>query len=144
MSNIIDEYFRLTKQFRSEYGKNTIVFIQEGNMYNVYADNIEEEQIKVCRDILRLSIIQKDGTITSTFRCNMYKYYEKSILSKGYTIVYVDQVVKLFPYKRIIWEVREIRDDSYAYSNDSRCSIGTCLYASCCPSLYAHNLRTFD
>ena len=58
--------------------------------------------------------------------------------------MYVDQVPKFFPYKRFVWDVREIKESTDTYSNDNGCSILTCLYASCCPSLYVHNLRTYD
>ncbi len=144
MTNKIDEYYRLLKKYEDEYGKNVIVLIQDGHYYEIYGDKYDEEQIKLCKDILGFKVIQKYDKLACTFRYNMYKYYEKTILTKGYTIVYVDQVPKFFPYKRFVWDVREIKESTDTYSNDSGCSILTCLYASCCPSLYVHNLRTYD
>tara|TARA_B100000965_G_scaffold11996_2_gene9129 strand:- start:21655 stop:22089 length:435 start_codon:yes stop_codon:yes gene_type:complete len=144
MTTITDEYARQIDKYRNQYGKYTIVLLQVGNFYEVYADRHDEEQIKVCRDILRLSVEEKNDKIASGFRYNMYKYYEKKILYNGYTIVYVDQVIRFFPYKRKEWEVREIKLSGQAYANDSGFSIGGCLFASCCPGWHAHNLRTFD
>tara|TARA_B100000427_G_scaffold136322_1_gene113359 strand:+ start:10 stop:444 length:435 start_codon:yes stop_codon:yes gene_type:complete len=144
MTTITDEYATQIDKYRNQYGKYTIVLLQVGNFYEVYADRHDEEQIKVCRDILRLSVEEKNDKIASGFRYNMYKYYENRMLYNGYTVVYVDQVTKFFPYKRTVWEVREIRLSGEAYANDNGFSMRTCLFASCCPGWYAHNLRTFD
>tara|TARA_Y100000994_G_scaffold183791_1_gene152609 strand:+ start:12776 stop:13210 length:435 start_codon:yes stop_codon:yes gene_type:complete len=144
MTIVTDEYDRQIKKYRNQYGRDTIVLLQVGDFYEVYADIYDEEPIKVFRDILNLSVTEENGKIASRFRYNMYKYYEKKILYNGYTIVYVDQVIRFFPYKRKEWEVREIKLSGQAYANDSGFSIGGCLFASCCPGWHAHNLRTFD
>ena len=144
MTIVTDEYDRQIKKYRNQYGRDTIVLLQVGDFYEVYADIYDEEPIKVFRDILSLSVTEENGKIASRFRYNMYKYYEKKILYNGYTIVYVDQVIRFFPYKRKEWEVREIKLSGQAYANDSGFSIGGCLFASCCPGWHAHNLRTFD
>jgi len=144
MTIVTDEYDRQIKKYRNQYGRDTIVLLQVGDFYEVYADIYDEEPIKVFRDILNLSVTEENGKIASRFRYNMYKYYEKKILYNGYTIVYVDQVIRFFPYKRKEWEVREIKLSGQAYTNDSGFSIGGCLFASCCPGWHAHNLRTFD
>jgi len=144
MTIVTDEYDRQIKKYRNQYGRDTIVLLQVGDFYEVYGDIYDEEQIKVFRDILRLGVTDENGKIASRFRYNMYKYYEKKILHNGYTIVYVDQVIRFFPYKRKEWEVRDIKLSGQAYANDSGFSIGGCLFASCCPGWHANNLRTFD
>jgi DNA mismatch repair ATPase MutS len=144
MTNITDEYDKQINIYRNKYGRDTIVLLQVGDFYEVYADRHDEEQITVFRDILKLSVTNKNGKIASGFRYNMYKYYEKRVLYNGYTIIYVDQVIKLFPYRRKVWEVREVIQSRDAYLHDSGFSMGTCLFASCCPGWYAHDLRTFD
>ena len=142
MYPIIDEYFTLTKKFRRRYGGCTIVFIQQGNFYKVFANNLDDEQIRVCKNILHLRITKNDVSFASEFRCNMYKYYEKRILMNGYTVVYVDEVTKFFPFKRITWEVRDIRNFSDA-NEDRDCNFCTFIYAGCCPDLFATKSRTF-
>lgn len=144
MTTIIDEYSRQLNKYTNQYGTYTIVLLQVGDFYEVYADTDEEEQIKVFRDILRQNVTNENGKIASRFRYNMYKYYEKKMLYNGYTVVYIDQVTRFFPYKRKEWEFREIKLSGEAYANDSGFSIGGCLFASCCPGWHAHNLRTFD
>ena len=104
MTTIIDEYSRQLNKYTNQYGTYTIVLLQVGDFYEVYADTDEEEQIKVFRDILRQNVTNENGKIASRFRYNMYKYYEKKMLYNGYTVVYIDQVTRFFPYKRKEWE----------------------------------------
>ena len=63
MTTITDEYATQIDKYRNQYGKYTIVLLQVGNFYEVYADRHDEEQIKVCRDILRLSVEEKNDKI---------------------------------------------------------------------------------
>ena len=36
---LIKEYFELTKKFQDEYGENTILLMQVGSFFEVYAKN---------------------------------------------------------------------------------------------------------
>ena len=47
MLPIVEKYFILTKKFRDQYGKNTVIFIQEGDSYKVFGYYLHDEQIKV-------------------------------------------------------------------------------------------------
>ena len=81
MSPIVHEYFKLTKNFRNSYGRNTIIFIQDGNKYKVFANNLNELQIMICRNILQISVKKQDHALFfSEFNYDMYTYYEKNIL----------------------------------------------------------------
>ena len=141
MLPIVEKYFILTKKFRDQYGKNTVIFIQEGDSYKVFGYYLHDEQIKVCENIIHLHVKKEDSLFTSEFYYNMHKYYEKTILSNDYTIVYVDEVKTSLPCEER-WKVREIRSFSEVHA-DNQCDVCTFLYASCCPSIFATNLRPF-
>ena len=144
MSPIVYEYFKHTKNFRNKYGKNTIVFIQDGNKYKVFAHNLNELQIMICRNILQISVKKQDYSLfVSEFNYDMYTYYEKNILLNGYVVVYVDQVPKTFDCEKIRWQVRDIRNISHDFYEPANCNFCTFLYASCCPNMFSTNLRTF-
>ena len=81
MLPIVEKYFILTKKFRDQYGKNTVIFIQEGDSYKVFGYYLHDEQIKVCENIIHLHVKKEDSLFTSEFYYNMHKYYEKTILS---------------------------------------------------------------
>jgi len=144
MSPIAHEYLKLTKNFRNKYGRNTIVFIQDGHTYKVFANNLNDLQMTICRNILQITIHKQDHALfLAEFNYNMYKYYEKNVLLNGYVVVYVDEVPKTFHCEKMTWKVRDIRNISEEFYEPNNCNFCTFLYASCCPNMFATNFRTF-
>ena len=60
--SLVDEYLKITDEYRKRYGPKTIVWMQTGSFYEVYAWNECDEQIKVSRDILQIRLTKKGGS----------------------------------------------------------------------------------
>jgi DNA mismatch repair protein MutS len=108
MPNILEEYCRLTDEYRNKYGHKTIVLMQCGSFYEVYApgDERDTEQIKVCEEILGFRVSKKkEGHYMAGVNVISYKRHEKKLISNGYTIVYVDQVTNTTPAKREVTRI---------------------------------------
>uniref|UniRef100_A0A6C0AHB3 DNA mismatch repair proteins mutS family domain-containing protein n=1 Tax=viral metagenome TaxID=1070528 RepID=A0A6C0AHB3_9ZZZZ len=96
---LVDEYIELTNEYRKKYGEKTIIWMQTGSFYEVYAWNEEDEQIKVSQNILQIRITTKKSgnnksCLMAGFPDHSYKRFEKRLLKENYTIVYVDQIKK--------------------------------------------------
>tara|TARA_Y100000389_G_scaffold17613_1_gene15372 strand:- start:3528 stop:6353 length:2826 start_codon:yes stop_codon:yes gene_type:complete len=110
---LVDEYLEITKEYRQKYGENTIVWMQTGSFYEVYAWDENTTQIHVSRDILQIRITKKKAGCDNNgqeyawmagFPDHSYKRFEKRLLSENYTIVYVDQISR-DPIKRGVVKV---------------------------------------
>ena len=62
---LVDEYIELTNEYRKKYGEKTIIWMQTGSFYEVYAWNEEDEQIKVSQNILQIRITTKKVETTN-------------------------------------------------------------------------------
>ena len=94
----------------------------QGDSYKVFGYYLHDEQIKVCENIIHLHVKKEDSLFTSEFYYNMHKYYENTILSNDYTIVYVDEVKTSLPCEER-WKVREIRSFSEVHADNQCLSI---------------------
>jgi len=98
---LIQEYFDLTKQYKEQYGDNTIVFIQVGAFFEVYgmktADTITGSSIAEFSRICDLNIADKKSTIgkyqiiMAGFSHYMIDKYLKKLQDVGYTVVVFTQ-----------------------------------------------------
>ncbi len=104
---IISEYYSITNEYRNTYGIKTILLMQVGSFYEVYAppDKHDEEQIKACRDILGIRITKKGEDLMAGVPDHSYKRFEKKLIANGYTIVYMDQINKVSPIKREVTRI---------------------------------------
>tara|TARA_B100000029_G_scaffold516167_1_gene627327 strand:- start:372 stop:3155 length:2784 start_codon:yes stop_codon:yes gene_type:complete len=106
---LVDEYIEITNEYRKKYGPKTIIWMQTGSFYEVYAWDEEDEQIKVSRNILQIRITTKKSgnnrsCIMAGFPDHSYKRFEKRLLKENYTIVYVDQI-KRDPIERGVTKI---------------------------------------
>jgi DNA mismatch repair protein MutS len=100
---LIKEYFELTKKFQDEYGENTILLMQVGSFFEVYAKNnkktntITGSQINAFSQICELNVVEKnvcvgtDDILMAGFKDIMIEKYIKKIQDSGFTAVVYTQ-----------------------------------------------------
>ena len=100
---LIKEYFELTKRYQDEYGENTILLMQVGSFFEVYAKNnkktntISGSQINVFSQICELNVVEKnvcvgtDDILMAGFKDIMIEKYIKKIQDAGFTAVVYTQ-----------------------------------------------------
>ena len=97
--NFLAEYFNHHENTIKQYGKNSIVFMQKGEFYELYS--IEEDFKKIC-EILNLlcTRVNKnkkqhvclENPYMAGFKFALIDRYAKILLEKNYTIVLVDEL----------------------------------------------------
>ena len=100
---LIKEYFELTQQYFSKYGENTILLMQVGSFFEVYAlldkatDTISGSKIEEFSRMCDLNIAEKNSSIgkdcvlMAGFKDNGLDKYMKKIQEAGYTSVVYTQ-----------------------------------------------------
>jgi DNA mismatch repair protein MutS len=100
---LIKEYFDLTKRFQDEYGENTILLMQVGSFFEVYAKNnkntntISGSKINDFSQICELNVVEKnvcvgtDDILMAGFKDIMIEKYLKKIQDAGFTAVVYTQ-----------------------------------------------------
>jgi DNA mismatch repair protein MutS len=100
---LIKEYFELTKKYQDEYGENTILLMQVGSFFEVYAKNnkktntITGSQINAFSQICELNVVEKnvcvgtDDILMAGFKDIMIEKYIKKIQDAGFTVVVYTQ-----------------------------------------------------
>ena len=100
---LIKEYFELTKNYQDEYGENTILLMQVGSFFEVYAKNnkktntISGSKINDFSQICELNVVEKNVCVGSEdilmagFKDIMIEKYIKKIQDAGFTVVVYTQ-----------------------------------------------------
>ena len=100
---LIKEYFELTRKFQDEYGENTILLMQVGSFFEVYAKNnkktntISGSKINDFSQICELNVVEKNVCVGSEdilmagFKDIMIEKYIKKIQDAGFTAVVYTQ-----------------------------------------------------
>jgi DNA mismatch repair protein MutS len=100
---LIKEYFELTKKYQDEYGENTVLLMQVGSFFEVYAKNnkktntITGSQINAFSQICELNVVEKnvcvgtDDILMAGFKDIMIEKYIKKIQDAGFTAVVYTQ-----------------------------------------------------
>jgi DNA mismatch repair protein MutS len=117
---LITEYLRLTENYKNEYSSNTIIFMQNGAFFEVYAlrdenNNYYGSNISDFSKICDLNIVDKKSqgnsnvmignlfAVNAGFKTHLVDKYIKKMQEIGYTIV--------------IYEEDEEQQDSYSKKN---------------------------
>lgn len=102
----IDEYIKYQLDAEAKYGKNTVVFYENGSFYELYGVDNDKEKVgqpKRVSEILNIAITRKNKKILENSRKNPLlvgvpvahsEKHIKSLISNGFTIVYVEQTTK--------------------------------------------------
>ena len=100
---LIKEYFELTKNYQDEYGENTILLMQVGSFFEVYAKNnkktntISGSKINDFSQICELNIVEKnvcvgtDDILMAGFKDIMIEKYLRKIQDASFTAVVYTQ-----------------------------------------------------
>jgi DNA mismatch repair protein MutS len=100
---LIKEYFELTKRYQDEYGENTILLMQVGSFFEVYAKNnkntntITGSKINDFSQICELNVVEKnvcvgtDNILMAGFKDMMIEKYLRKIQDAGFTAVVYSQ-----------------------------------------------------
>jgi len=100
---MIDEYLQYQINAEKKYGKNTIVFYENGTFYELYGVDNEKEKVgqpKRISEILNIAITRKNKKILENSRKNPLlvgvptahsEKHIKTLINNGFTIVFVEQ-----------------------------------------------------
>lgn len=100
---LIKEYFDLTKKYQDEYGENTILLMQVGSFFEVYAKNnkktntISGSKINDFSQICELNVVEKnvcvgtDDILMAGFKDIMIEKYLRKIQDASFTAVVYTQ-----------------------------------------------------
>jgi DNA mismatch repair protein MutS len=104
--SIFNQYFDITKKYRDEYGKHTVLLMQVGGFYEMYGLRNEDgtyiDKYSIIQDICLycgLKLTDKDATcdnykgilVMAGFRTYSLDKYVKLIINAGYVCVVFDQ-----------------------------------------------------
>lgn len=110
---IVDEYLNYQNEFQKKYGPNTVVFMEVGHFFEMYAIDEPETLIKIT-EILNIQLTRKNKAKTEISHSNPHmagvqkftvKKYINILLDYNYTIILVEQVT---PKPNIIRKVTQI------------------------------------
>lgn len=106
MSTAIDEYITYQLNAEKKYGKNTIVFYENGTFYEIYGVDNDKEKVgqpKRISELLNIAITRKNKKILENSRKNPLmvgvptahsEKHIKSLINQGFTIVFVEQTTQ--------------------------------------------------
>lgn len=115
---IYDDYINYTNEYRAKYGHDTVVFLQVGDFFELYAVQNEEESagadIFRIGDLCNLQVTRKNKSLPENSRSNPYmagfplpivQKHVQTLTQHNYTVVIVRQVT---PPPNVRREVTEI------------------------------------
>jgi hypothetical protein len=76
---IIDDYLNYLDEYRNKYGENTIIMMQVGSFFELYAIDINSKYLYTIADICNIIVSRKNKTIQDKFSCSINQY---SVVSK--------------------------------------------------------------
>ena len=136
MAPLIKEYFKLTSEYKKEYGNNTLVLMQVGAFYEVYGLQ-DKEGIVTGSNIKEFSAecdlatpskhvkIEKKDVIMAGFRDYQLEKYLNKLQEMGYTTVVYTQDVQAPNTTRSISGIYSpgtyFSDDTKTLSNNTLC-----------------------
>lgn len=98
--NLIVEYFKLFDEYTKKFGQNTVIFIEVGKFYEVYATNEKGHNLSELSKILSLTLTTRNsnkigGVITNPYLigCPSISIADKVriLTENGYTVVLMEQ-----------------------------------------------------
>lgn len=99
-TTIFDEYQRYTEKYQHEYGKNTLVLMEVGSFYEMYATDDSKIDLYSVGNLLNIQVTRKNKSIPEVSRSNYMlagfpsyclDKFTNILLDNQYTIVLVSQ-----------------------------------------------------
>ena len=96
---IFKEYCSYTTTYKEKYGVKTIILMQVGSFYEIYAvlnDNEQSGEVDIyhiCQSIMNIAVAKKTNNILmGGFQLPYSEKFIKVLIENGYTVVLVQQV----------------------------------------------------
>ena len=120
ISSILNEYINFRNEYISKYGDNTLVLLQNGTFFEIYAVVNDTEQLgevniyEICQSILGIVVSKRNKKIKEINRQNFLQAgfgvdyatkYIKILLNHSYTVVLVRQVTEKPNIERKVTEI---------------------------------------
>ena len=67
---IIDDYLNYLDEYRNKYGENTIILMQVGSFFELYAIDVNSKYLYTIADICNIIVSRKNKTIIEVSRNN--------------------------------------------------------------------------
>lgn len=100
MTTILDEYLAYTTEYQLEYGKRTIVLMEVGSFYEMYATDTALIDLHAVGHMLNIQVTRKNKSIAEVSRANhmlagfpsyCLEKFTNILLDNNYTVVVVSQ-----------------------------------------------------
>jgi DNA mismatch repair protein MutS len=99
--SVVEEYFKIIEYYRQKYGDRTVLLMQIGTFYEIYAIN-DDPLCELLSDLLNIRLTLKNshsldtaGTTRNPFMvgipCASYENHKRVLLANNYTIIKYDQ-----------------------------------------------------
>lgn len=115
-SELLGPYFDIDKQYCQQYGQRTVVFIMNGNFYQIYGRRNSEQDVNRFEDVIKITNLSKtrkpgkkkmdpNNPLAAGFNLISLEKYTKLMVENDYTVVIVDQVTPAPNPKREVTNV---------------------------------------
>ena len=98
-TSIFKEYCHYLHKYKEKYGEKTIVLMQVGSFYEIYAILNDEEELgetnihHICNNIMNIAVANKtNNTLMGGFQVPYADKFLKLLINDGYHVVLVDQL----------------------------------------------------
>ncbi len=129
-NTIFDEYQKYLEDLQGEYGPKSVVLMEVGSFYEMYAMDTAFIDLPAIADLLNIQVTRRNKAILEVSRTNhllagfpayCLEKFTNTLLDEGYTVGIVNQVTPPPKPKRALTSVRSpgTRLDNIKPSNDS-------------------------
>lgn len=112
--SLYDEYENYVKQYKAEYGNNTIVLYRCGGFYEIYSANDGLIDIKYICDLLNIQMsrrnkaildVNRSNTLMAGFPAHALQKFITILVNDNFTVVIVDQITDPPKPKRAVTSI---------------------------------------
>jgi len=94
---LIDDYYKLQRDYTDKYGEKTIVFMQVGSFYESYSSENKNPDLSLISEILNIVYTKKDKSKDDSpymlgFPVQMIHKYVRKLINQEYTVVLYKQI----------------------------------------------------
>ena len=111
-TSIFKEYCHYLHKYKEKYGEKTVVLMQVGSFYEIYAILNDEEELgetnihHICNNIMNIAVANKtNNTLMGGFQVPYADKFLKLLINDGYHVVLVDQLSEGSGAERDVKEV---------------------------------------
>lgn len=145
---IYDDYISYTNEYRDKYGYDTVIFLQVGDFFELYAVQNDEEQagadIFRIGDLCNLQVTRKNKALAENSRSNPYMAgfplpivhkHVQTLTQNGYTVVIIRQVTPPPNVRREVTEIISPSTNTTPTSSEGT-YLMTCYFQNECDLLH--------